>query len=68
MNHEISYVFQPRFMEPLLFRGEALSQEDMALLDRLAELLLEPDLNFSKLLDIWNSERKLRDLSSPLVG
>ena len=68
MNHEISYVFQPRFMEPLLFRGEALSQEDMALLDRLAELLLEPDLNFPKLLNMWNSERKLRDLSSPLVG
>ncbi len=68
MNHEISYVFQPRFMEPLLFRGESLPEEDMALLDRLAELLMEPDKNFDKLLNIWNTERKLRDLTSPLVG
>lgn len=67
MNHEISYVFQPRFMEPLLFRGEDLPDEDMALLDRLAELLLDPDGNYLKLLDLWNSSRKLRDLSSPLV-
>ena len=67
MNHEISYVFQPRFMEPLLFRGEVLPDEDMALLDRLAQLLMEPDENFDKLLHIWNTERKLRDLSSPLV-
>lgn len=68
MNHEISYVLQPRFMEPLLFRGESLPEEDMALLDRLAELLMEPDKNFDKLLNIWNTERKLRDLTSPLVG
>lgn len=68
MNHEISYVFQPRFMEPLLFRGESLPEEDMALLDKLAELLMEPDKNFDKLLNIWNTERKLRDLTSPLVG
>ncbi len=67
MNHEISYVFQPRFMEPLLFRGEVLPDEDMALLDRLAQPLMEPDENFDKLLHIWNTERKLRDLSSPLV-
>lgn len=67
MNHEVSYVFQPRFMEPLLFNGEALPDEDMALLDHLAELLLEPDRNFDKLLELWNTNRKLRDLSSPLV-
>lgn len=67
MNHEISYVFQPRFMEPLLFRGEELPPEDMALLDHLAELLLDPDGNFDKLLDLWNTDRKLRDLTSPLV-
>jgi len=67
MNHEISYVFQPRFMEPLLFHGEALPPEDMALLDRLAELLLDPDGNFDALLTLWNTNRKLRELSSPLV-
>ena len=67
MNHEISYVFQPRFMEPLLFRGEELPPEDMALLDHLAELLLDPDGSFDRLLDLWNTDRKLRDLTSPLV-
>lgn len=67
MNHEISYVFQPRFMEGFLFRGEPLSEERLALLDNLAELLLDPDGNFEKLLALWGTERRLRDLSSPLV-
>lgn len=67
MNHEISYVFQPRFMEDFLFRGELLSEEGLALLDNLAELLLDPDGNFEKLLALWETEHRLRDLSSPLV-
>lgn len=67
MNHEISYVFQPRFMVDFLFHGEPLAKEELALLDGLAELLLDPDENFEKLCALWESERRLRELSSPLV-
>ncbi len=67
MNHEISYVFHPRFMDAFLQGEGDLSPEELALLDRLAELLLDPDGNFSALRELWESERKLRYLRSPLV-
>lgn len=68
MNHEISYVFQPKVLAPFLFgQEEALPEELLTLLDRLAELLLEPDDNFHRLLEMWESCRELRALSSPLV-
>ena len=35
-------------------------------LDKLAELLLEPDKNFDKILDIWNNEPKFRIMSGAL--
>lgn len=67
MNDEISYVFQPRYLECFL-RGEAaLDGAHLAELDALAELLLEPDRNFEELLCWWETRRHLRDLSSPLV-
>lgn len=67
MNHEISYVFHPRFMDAFLQGEGDLSPEELALLDRLAELLLDPDGNFPALRELWESERKLRYLRSPLV-
>ncbi len=67
MNHEISYVFQPRFMNEFLLEGKPLAEEQLALLDHLAELLTDPDQNFSQLLELWETERCLRQLSSPLV-
>lgn len=67
MNHEVSYVFQPRFMDGFLLNGGELSPQELALLDSLAQLLLNPDGNFAALLELWNSSRELRDLSSPLV-
>ena len=67
MNHEISYVFQPRFMEGFLLRGEPLGEESLGLLDRLAELLLDPDESFQALCGLWETERGFRELSSPLT-
>lgn len=67
MNNEISYVFQPRYLEGFL-RGEAeLDRLQLEELDLLAELLLEPDRNFEELLRWWETRRQFRDLSSPLV-
>lgn len=67
MNSEISYVFQPRYLEGFL-RGEAeLDGAQLEELDRLAELLLEPDGNFEELLRWWETRRHFRELSSPLV-
>ncbi len=38
------------------------------MLDNLAELLLDPDKNFDKLLDIWNTETKFRIMTGALNG
>ena len=67
MNHEISYVFFPRCMEGFLERNEPLAGETLALLDRLAELMTDPDGNYQALSGLWETERCLRDLRSPLV-
>lgn len=67
MNEEISYVFQPRFMEDFLLRKGELSSEELALLDRLAQQMTDPDGNFSALCEMWEGEPRLRELSSPLV-
>lgn len=67
MNDEISYVFQPRFMERFLRGEEELSEEGLALLDRLAELLVDPDGSFGELKELWEKEPLLRDLSGPLI-
>lgn len=67
MNNEISYVFQPRYLEGFLRGEEELDRAQLEELDRLAELLLEPDRNFEELLRWWETRRHFRDLSSPLV-
>ena len=67
MNNEISYVFYPRYLEGFLLNGEALDEEHLVELDRLAELLLEPDGNFAELTRWWENKRHFRDLRSPLV-
>lgn len=67
MNNEISYVFRPAYLDGFL-QGEAeLREEQLSELDRLAELLLDPDGNFSELADWWETRRHFRDLRSPLV-
>ena len=67
MNHEISYVFQPRYMDSFLSGGEPLEAERLEELDELAALLREPDGNFEALTHWWAENRRLRELSSPLT-
>lgn len=65
MNNEISYKFQPSYIDE---KFEALTENDLMEIDELAKLMLEPDKNFYKLISVWNSNRKFRILNSPLVG
>ncbi len=65
MNHEISYLFQPCYIDG---KFDSLTENELRELDRLAELLLDPDENFPALLKLWETNRKFRVLNSPLVG
>ncbi len=65
MNHEISYVFQPCYVDG---KFDSLTEKDFKELDELAKLLLSPDENFEALRNLWDTNRKFRVLNSPLVG
>lgn len=65
MNHEISYVFQPCYVDG---KFDSLTEKDFKELDELAKLLLSPDENFKALRNLWETNRKFRVLNSPLVG
>jgi len=65
MNNEISYEFQPSYIDK---KFSSLTEKDLAEIDDLAELLLDPDKNFDKLMEIWETKKKFRILNSPLVG
>lgn len=65
MNNEISYKFQPTYVDGKFCR---LTESDFVEIDHLAELLLYPDKNFEALLDLWDNCKKFRILNSPLVG
>lgn len=65
MNHEISYLFQPAYVDG---KFDSLTEDDFKELDALAELLLSPDENFPALQSLWETNRKFRVLNSPLVG
>ena len=65
MNHEISYKFQPCYIDD---KFDALAEAGFQELDRLAGLLLDPDGNLPQLCRLWERERKFRVLNSPLVG
>lgn len=65
MNDEISYKFQPCYIDG---KFDILTENDLIEIDNLAKLMLKPDKNFNKLISIWNSNRKYRILNSPLVG
>ncbi|MDV3427594.1 MAG: transglutaminase domain-containing protein [Bacillota bacterium] len=65
MNNEISYKFQPYYIDE---KFETLTEDDLIEIDVLAKLMQEPDKNMNKLISIWNSNRKYRILNSPLVG
>ena len=63
MNDEIIFLHLPKYIQDKKFE---LSEEEYMELDKLAELLLEPDKNFDKILDIWNKEPKFRIMSGAL--
>ncbi|QTL98613.1 hypothetical protein GM661_11885 [Iocasia frigidifontis] len=65
MNNEISYNFQPSYISG---RFEQLTEKEFKEIDKLAKLMLEPDKNFEKLINVWNNEKKFRVLNSPLIG
>lgn len=57
MNNEIIFLHLPKYIKDKNFK---LSKEEYAELDELAKLMLEPDENFDKLLEIWNLKEKFR--------
>lgn len=65
MNNEISYRFQPCYIDD---KFERLTEEELKELDELAYLLSDPDENFDKLTEIWETKKKFRIMNSPLVG
>lgn len=65
MNNEISYKFQPAFIDE---KFDRLSEQDFCEIDALCCLLQNPDENFKELHNLWNDCKKFRILNSPLVG
>jgi len=65
MNDEISYRFQPCYIDG---KFERLTENDLIEIDDLAKFMVDPDKDFEKLVSIWNSNHKYRILNSPLVG
>ena len=63
MNDEIIFLHLPKYIQDKNFE---LSEEEYIELDNLAELLLEPDKNFDKILDIWDNVSKFRIMSGAL--
>lgn len=65
MNDEITFLHLPKYIQDKNFE---LSDEEYAELDELAELLLNPDKNFNKILNVWNNKLKFRIMSGALNG
>ncbi len=65
MNHELTFSFQPWFFDN---KFQQLSSQDLLEVDELANLMLDVDANFKELEMLWNTKKKYRIISSPLVG
>lgn len=61
MNNEIFYSYQPLYL-----RGgiHTLSENELNELDRLAELLSEPDKNIEQIEHLWTTNEKFSDLTN----
>lgn len=57
MNDEIIFLHLPKYIVDKNFE---LNEEEYVELDNLAKLMLDPDTNFEKLLEIWNNNPKFR--------
>lgn len=64
MNNEILYIHNPAYLH---FKWNNLTENDRKELDNLAKLLVNPDKNFDKLVEIWNTEKKFRILKGGLL-
>lgn len=62
MNVELPYGYNPHFVYGENFNK--LSEHDLSEIDDLATLMLEPDKNFYKLKNIWETNEKFRLLKS----
>ena len=63
MNNEILFTQNPKYVKD---KDYELTEEEYKELDELVTLMLEPDKNFDKLIDIWNTKEKFRILSGGL--
>ncbi len=63
MNDEVIFLHIPSYIYD---KNTELSEEELSELDVLAELLLDPNSNFDKILKIWNTENKYRIMSGAL--
>ena len=63
MNDEIIFDFVPRY---ILEKNFNLTEYELKELDKLANLMIEPDNNFNKLYEIWNNNLKFRIMSGGL--
>jgi hypothetical protein len=64
MNNEITFNFQPQFIDG---KYNQLSENNLIEIDQLAELLCDPDNNFDKIKRVWEGKRKYRILNTPLI-
>lgn len=65
MNDEIIFLHIPKY---ICEKNYNLSEEELNELDNLAKLMLNPNENFNKLLEIWNSNTKFRIMQGALNG
>lgn len=65
MNNEILYLQEPSYAA---HKFNKLTEKDFEEIDELAKLILEPDENFDKLVEVWDTKKKFRILNSPLIG
>ena len=63
MNDEIIFLHMPKYIQDKNFE---LSEEEYKELDNLANFMLNPNENFSKLQEIWNNMTKFRIMSGAL--
>ena len=63
MNDEIIFLHLPKYIQDKNFN---LSEDEYLELDKLAELMLNPDANFNELKDIWDTNTKYRIMSGAL--
>lgn len=65
MNNEIIYAHHPSFVT--LKNFPQLKEDELEEIDQLAYLMQEPDKNFDKLINIWESNKKFRLLKGGLL-